>query len=228
MIIGNGMLAKLFSSYNANNGIIIFASGVANSKEISQIEFDREFILLKNTINDYPDKILVYFSTSSMYDPESCNSPYVRHKLNMEDYVVNHIAKYYIFRISQIIGRANNTTLVNFIIDNVLDGREFSLWKNATRNLIAIDDVKKIICYIIDNNLMINNVINVANKYNISMLELVMIVEEVLCKSAKYYLVEIGEQFMQIETSSIMELCKLLNINFDNKFYYHNAIRMII
>jgi hypothetical protein len=32
MVIGNGMLAKMFSSYEMNKDIIIFASGVSNSR----------------------------------------------------------------------------------------------------------------------------------------------------------------------------------------------------
>ena len=68
MIIGNGLLAQAFSEYNNNDEILIFASGVSNSLEEKESEFDREAKLLKSVITNYPDKTMVYFSTCSVYD----------------------------------------------------------------------------------------------------------------------------------------------------------------
>ena len=45
MIIGQGMLAKRFEKYD-NDNIVIFASGVSNSRETSKIMFEKERKLL--------------------------------------------------------------------------------------------------------------------------------------------------------------------------------------
>src|SRR3990167_10458215 len=119
MIIGNGMMATKFAKYKNDKNIIIFASGVSNSKETRPSEFAREFDLLKDVVSKDSGKTIVYFSTSSMYDPIEKNSAYVQHKLEMENYIQNNVNKYYIFRISQVIGRAKNNTLINFLINNI-------------------------------------------------------------------------------------------------------------
>jgi hypothetical protein len=41
MVIGNGTVAKVFSEYCDNGDILIFASGVSNSKEKSEANFER-------------------------------------------------------------------------------------------------------------------------------------------------------------------------------------------
>ncbi len=56
MVIGNGLIGCIFSSFTKNDEIIIFASGVSNSKESNKNEFDREEKLLKTTISENPEK----------------------------------------------------------------------------------------------------------------------------------------------------------------------------
>ena len=41
MVIGNGLIANQFKSYNNDENILIFASGVSNSSEVNDIEFIR-------------------------------------------------------------------------------------------------------------------------------------------------------------------------------------------
>ena len=48
MVVGTGLLAKAFLEYENDDNIIVFASGVSNSKEISREEFDREKLLLND------------------------------------------------------------------------------------------------------------------------------------------------------------------------------------
>ncbi|MEO7119531.1 MAG: hypothetical protein ABIY62_00460 [Ginsengibacter sp.] len=43
MVIGNGMIANRFISYKNNDDVIIFASGVSNSKDTIEENFLREF-----------------------------------------------------------------------------------------------------------------------------------------------------------------------------------------
>ena len=46
MILGNGLIAKVYKGFNFHKNILIFASGVSNSKEFRKKEFARERDLL--------------------------------------------------------------------------------------------------------------------------------------------------------------------------------------
>ena len=70
MVIGNGMIAKRFESYKDDDRFVIFASGVSNSRNKDESAYSRETGLLKDTAAAHPDKIMVYLSTCSIYDPE--------------------------------------------------------------------------------------------------------------------------------------------------------------
>lgn len=228
MIIGNGMMAKQFAKYKHNKDVLIFASGVSNSKEVLYSEFDREASLLKSTIELYPDTHFVYFGTSSMYDPMARNSPYVLHKLAMEQYVVENCKSYNIFRISQVIGRANNSTLVNYLVNNILHDKEFDVWGRATRNLIAVEDVFKIIDYILSNNLLKNKIINVANAHNISIVDFVHVVENVLSKQSRMHVVQKGAPFDKIDIKMIDPLLNKLDIKFTANYYISALNNMLL
>jgi len=83
LIIGNGLIASAFNSNLRNNeDVIIFASGVSNSREVRSDEFFRERKLLVDTLA--LGKYIAYFSTCSVDDPELLNTPYVAHKKEME------------------------------------------------------------------------------------------------------------------------------------------------
>jgi nucleoside-diphosphate-sugar epimerase len=228
MVIGSGMFANKFAKYCSIDDIVLLASGVSNSLEQSQLEFDREFAVVKQGILDNPGKLIVYFSTSSMYDPISKNSPYTKHKLNMEGYIKTHARKYLIFRVSQVIGRSNNTTLINFIINHIQNEIEFPVWSGSTRNLIDLDDVYRIIDYIIEYKLFVNQTINVANLHNIAVVDIVKYVEKQLGVKAKYHLVDKGVPFEKIDISDIMPILDRLSIKFDGNNYLTEAIKRLI
>lgn len=227
MVIGNGMLAQRFASYRGNDGIVIFASGVTNSKEVSPTEFTREASLLESVIDSNPSKIMVYLSTSAIYDNTTKNSPFVKHKILMENYVKQHVRRFYIFRVSQIIGRANNATLINYILNTIDEGSELNIWSNATRNLIALDDVYRLIDAIILDGTLINKVINIANSNNIRMLDLINYVIQVYQKPANIRIIDAGGKFEQINIDLILPFIERLDIKF-NEAYYLNAIKNII
>lgn len=227
MIVGNGMMAKKFAEYQHNKNVLIFASGVSNSKENRDSEFEREFNLLRKTIELNFEKHFVYFGTSSMYDPMAKNSPYVIHKLEMEQYVVENCESYNVFRISQVIGRANNPTLVNFIVNNIVYDKEFEVWERATRNLIAVDDVYKIVDYLLTNKLHYNKIINVANSSNICIIDFINIVEKILNKKARLHVVPKGFPFDKIDISIVKPLFKKIGIDFDDNYYEKSLSKII-
>jgi UDP-2-acetamido-2,6-beta-L-arabino-hexul-4-ose reductase len=196
MVIGNGMIAKEFSSYRSDDDHIIFASGVSDSTHSTALSFEREKLLLLDTIRNNPGKKLVYFSTCSIYDPSMKNAAYVRHKISMEELIKEEHAPYTIFRLSNPVGRTGNTnTVFNFFISNIHSGHHFEVWKNASRNIIDIDDMyaNYPVPYIIDT------------------------IEAHFHKKGKYTMLDKGDG-PHIDISAIAPLIKKFNINFDGAY----------
>ena len=104
MIVGKGLIASLFTEVDQED-IVIFASGVSNSSETNPAEFYREEKLVRETLSQYSEALFVYFSTCSIYDSSKSNSPYVLHKLHMEDIIHTAAKKYLILRVSNAVGK---------------------------------------------------------------------------------------------------------------------------
>jgi len=148
MVVGNGLLASAFSHYENDDQVIIFASGVSNSKETNEKEFEREEKLLKIMPKD---KALIYFSTCSVYDPSTEGSQYVRHKMYMERLIHMYFDNYIIFRLPIIVGSIDNPhTFFNHFKNKILSGEELTVQMLASRHLIDIEDVKNILTLIIN------------------------------------------------------------------------------
>jgi nucleoside-diphosphate-sugar epimerase len=228
MIIGNGMIANRFASYK-DDDTIIFASGVSNSKETNEEHFLREVQLLNQTIKEYPEKTLVYFSTCSVADPDLASAPYVIHKKNTEEFIKKNVAKYYLFRISNLAGTSNNPyTLLNYFIFNILKNHPLTVWKKAFRNIIGINDMYKLIDYFLQENQNVNSTINIANPENYPVPYIVKTIEEHLNKRAISTEVDRGDDY-KIDVSAIEPLFSKLAIQFGDtyladllKLYYHS------
>ena len=98
MIIGNGIMSKIFKKITHKN-YICFVSGVSDSKTTNNEEFNREKKLLLETIKkNKQNKKIIYMSTCDMYDNLKTNSPYLNHKYNMENIIKNNCISWFIFR----------------------------------------------------------------------------------------------------------------------------------
>jgi len=224
MVIGNGMVAKKFESYKDNNKIIIFASGVSNSKSTHEEAYKREINLLRGTIEEYNKHILIYFSTCSIYDPGEKNSRYILHKKEVENIIQSECHQYYIFRVSNLAGQSRNpNTVLNFFVFHILRGINFDLWKNATRNLIDIDDMYKIVDYILKKSLYQNQIVNIANPENYTTEEIITTIETLWKTRANYISIPKGHTF-SVDISLITPIMKELGIRFE-KDYLINLLR---
>ena len=148
MVIGQGLIARSFyPRYGKDGSVLIFASGVSNSREQRCSEFDRERILLTNALSSSNGK-LVYFSSCGVESRDS--SPYMCHKRHMESLVLGS-PEGMVFRLPQVVGRTENpNTLTNYLHARIVRGEQFTVWANAERNLIDIDDVVAICTRLID------------------------------------------------------------------------------
>jgi len=192
MIIGTGMIASSFEPYKDNDDVLIFASGVSNSSNSNYDNYKREELLLKDSISNNIGKIIVYFSTCSIYDKFVNKSSYVQHKLRMELIIKKMCDRFYIFRLPQVVGVTNSPTLINYLFTSVLKEKEIDVYSGSTRNLIGVRDVFFIIDYIIRKNKYLNEATNIATPYNMRVLNLVLIVEEITNTSVRHNILEHG------------------------------------
>ncbi len=218
MVVGNGMIAKKFAGYADDDNFIIFASGVSNSKSSDQNEYLREFTLLKETIAACSDRTLVYFSTASIYDPSEGGSDYINHKKHVEQYIESNVKKYVILRVSNVVGKSTNpNTIFNYLIRHIIEKTNFGLWLNASRNLIDIDDLFKVVDHLLQNKLFLNTIVNVANPKNYRIKEMVEAIELCYGKKASYIPIFKGCDFA-IDISAIRPVFESLKIDFGDDY----------
>lgn len=177
MIVGNGLIASLFTECDQEN-IIFFASGVSNSLETRKEEFLREENLIKKTITENPNKVFIYFSTCSIYDSSKAESQYVLHKLKMEQIIIQLCPQYLILRLSNAVGNGGNPNLLmNYLVRSVKNNEIINVHTKATRNLIDVEDIKNITNQLIDKQYF-NKIINIAYPENYTIIEILEIMEK--------------------------------------------------
>lgn len=177
MIVGNGLIASLFTECDQEN-IIFFASGVSNSLETKKEEFLREENLIKKTITENPNKVFIYFSTCSIYDSSKVESQYVLHKLRMEQIIIQLCPQYLILRLSNAVGNGGNPNLLmNYLVRSVKNNEIINVHTKATRNLIDVEDIKNITNQLIDKQYF-NKIINIAYPENYTIIEILEIMEK--------------------------------------------------
>lgn len=217
MIIGTGMIAKAFANYKDDSNIIIFASGVSNSQEIRETEYQREKELLLANIEKFHDKLFIYFSTCSIYDPSMADSKYVQHKMQMEAMLQQRHINYYIFRLPQVVGKTKSPTLVNTLAKKIQNQELFDVWRFSTRNLIDSDDVFRIGSLIITDKLNPCSIINIASSTSCQILTIVYIIEVFFDTKALYKEIDRGCDY-KIDISDIKFILKNDDIIFHEEY----------
>ncbi len=195
MIIGNGLIASLFTDCDQEN-IIFFASGVSNSLETQKEEFLREENLIRKTITENPNKIFIYFSTCSIYDSSKTESQYVLHKLKMEQIITQLCSQYLIVRLSNAVGNGGNPNLlINYLVRSVKSSKTINVHTKATRNFIDTEDIKNIVIQLIKNK-NFNKIINIAYPENYTIIEILEILEKFFQIKPKLNLVKSGSGYL--------------------------------
>jgi len=164
------MLATAFQGKKTEKDTVIIAAGVSNSQEVKQQEFLREECLLLDILKKYNNKTIIYFSTCSVYQIES--SPYIKHKLKMENLIQSLASSFYIFRLPQVVGLTTNTTIVSYFVQCLLQKKSLIIQQKASRSLIDVSDVVRIALLVIENGALENSLIDVTNTRSIFVPEL--------------------------------------------------------
>lgn len=221
MITGYGLIAKSLQFIDSDD-VLFFASGVSNSLETRDSEFEREHALLKSNIESNPGKTLVYFSTCSIYDSSKNNSHYVLHKLKMEQIIAEKCDRYYILRVSNAVGKGGNPNLlINYLVREIQNNSKITVHTKATRNLIDVEDVSKITGEILK-NFTPNQIFNLAYLQNFYIIEITETISEVLKKEPLLQLQNEGSSY-EIEVSKIEHYFKENNLT-DKNQYLSNLI----
>lgn len=108
-IIGRGDIASILPE---REDLLFFASGVSNSQETRESEYQREVDLL---LEQPRDAHIVYFGSLAIFYSET---RYTQHKLDMEAMIKENFPSYCIIRIGNIDWGTNPHTLINYLRDN--------------------------------------------------------------------------------------------------------------
>lgn len=232
MLIGSGLLARAFApSFSQRKNVCIYAAGVSNSDctDIHEFARERERLMEALQLARHIDAF-VYFGTCSVADPEAQNTPYVQHKLAMEQLVSAH-PHHLILRLPQVAGKTPNPhTLLNFLYARIARSEAFHLWRNAERNIIDVDDVVTITGHLIADKTARNITLNIANPVSHSMADIVGVMEQAVGKRAIYDVIERGSGY-PIDTCAIRPILDKAAVKFDssylerviNKYYGSNS-----
>jgi len=125
MIIGNGDIASVLIDRPDK---LFFASGVSNSKETRESEYQREKDLL---LAQSREAQIVYFSSLSVFYSDT---RYTRHKREMEG-LIKQFPCYAIVRLGNINWGENPYTLVNYLRGELRAGRPLEI-QDTTRYMI--------------------------------------------------------------------------------------------
>lgn len=195
MIVGNGMIARAFCSFAADDAVVIFASGVSDSLETRAAAFQRERELLTRTRAAHPRALLVYFGTCSVHDPDRRDTPYVRHKLGMESLLAGLPGPWLVLRLPLALGPGHRgRTLACYLRERIASGEAFEVWARATRYPIDVEDVVRIAARLIGERSNWNSTIEVALRAY-PVLEFVRAMEGILGRKANYRLIDKGAHY---------------------------------
>lgn len=114
-LVGNGDVASVLPD---RDDLMFFASGVSNSQETRASEFRREAELL---LEQRRGQHAVYFGSLAVFYSQT---PYTRHKMQMEDLAKEHFSTTTIVRIGNISWGTNPNTLINHFRGQVERGEK--------------------------------------------------------------------------------------------------------
>lgn len=208
MVIGDGLIANAFKKYKESNSIIIFASGVSNSKETKSSEFEREKKKLKSFLNKGR---IVYFSTCSLSDPTLQDSPYVLHKIEIENYIIDNFDDCIIFRLPIIVGESKNpNTFFNYFKNRISKRLDLTIDTLATRYLIDADDLYNVLSDLIDNGPS-SKIINIALDNKVLVSDIVKVMEDACGNNVNKEYVENGSSY-DIDNKFFLDYLSMSNV----------------
>jgi UDP-glucose 4-epimerase len=177
------------------------------------------FINFLNLLTEYKlKKVILVSSAGTIYGPsnekltEESNkipfSPYGITKLCMENFLryfeIKEKIKYDIFRVSNVYGPGQDISkglgIINTFLEKIISDQKITVYGNGsnTRNYVNVQDVAKILSFSV-NSLNKSNIYNLASDDNISINQLIKLIQEVISDDFKI----IYENIRQSDNPSI-------------------------
>jgi len=139
--------------------------------------------------------LMVYFSTCSIYDQDRVDTPYVRHKLEIESFLSGLPGKYLILRLPLVIGKTDHaSTLPHALYARIKSGETFEVWKRATRYPIDVEDVIRITDRLLAGVPCDSQVISIALRAY-PVMDFIRILEDIIGRRANVKLVDKGASY---------------------------------
>jgi len=224
MIIGDGLLGRSFLNSNQNyNDIVIFASGVSDSLNSNESSFEREKLLVLNTLKEYKTYKFVYFSSvlAGVID-----NNYYNHKIDIEELIKTHSDNYIIFRVPQIIGSVGNKhNLFNHIKNLIENNQEVIVYNNVYRALLDVDDLVNLVNYFKDT--ITCKTINISNIEKITVLDIVNIISNQLKITPNIKIVDVEGDNWTDDNDIIVDNA-IKNLGISRTQYTNNIIKKYI
>lgn len=133
-IIGSGDIGSLLKEKGKGRpDRIFFVSGVSNSREVRESEYQREKDLL---LEQERDKRLIYVSSLSVFYNKN---RYTQHKREMEELIKEEFPQYTILRLGNITWGTNPNTLINHLRNKVEAGEPVKL-QDTTRYIASEEE----------------------------------------------------------------------------------------
>ena len=222
MICGTGLVAKQLTAFKDRKDVLIFASGVSNSRETKEEAFEREEKLLLSFRGTKAK--LVYFSTCSLFDPASQGSRYVLHKIRMEDLVRNYFQEHLIVRLPLLIAHSSNPyTFFNFIQTCIKNGTSIPVQSNAWRYIFDAAEIGFFIPLLMKEQTEPGMEINMAFNNGAPVPVLIQMFEKIMGKQAVIQKLEQGS-FYEFDRNPFYSILPKANFNFDKRNYNFNLL----
>lgn len=217
MIIGRGLLANAVKEINSEH-TLFYVNGISNSV-MDQFEKNNfEIKELEAIANDYPDKLLIYFSTCQLNSERNHSRPYVKHKLFIEDFISNHFSDYLIIRTSNLVGFNpwNLHTLFNYLNHALAVNQPILVNPVLKRNFLDVDHFVSLLNAYLDNYKK-NKIVEIVNPVSYSMHEVIDAFEKFFSK--KFVLQKVNSSdfaFFEINPELSLELISQSDLSFHN------------
>ena len=131
-IIGSGDMASALKGVDVGNKLF-FASGVSNSKEVRETQYQREVDLL---LEQDRNKHIIYIGSLSIFYSDT---RYSQHKKHMEELVKKYFHKFTIIRIGNSTWGTNPHTIINFFKNKITRGEKLDI-RDTFRYLVSKEE----------------------------------------------------------------------------------------
>ena len=212
------MLAQALKGYAEDNNVVVFVSGISDPLETDESEFNRERQLLSDTRNAKPDALIVYFSTCSISDPHRIETPYVKHKLKMEQLLSEAAGPWLILRLPLVIGPDNAAKAFSYLLgDRKQSGQNFKAWEQAIRYPIDLFDVVRLTMHLVGDPVYFHQIIDVALR-GYSATEVVRTVEKLHGTTTQIELTADACSDHELDLRLVHRIAEELGIEFDESY----------